>query len=939
MSQNSTPFFVARLRFQLRFGFKRPRRRMPASKIASSGWQLSLILLAVLCGAQWQQAKASAPVSASLGPTATAPLSWVGTATGPTSTSPVTNCREGIDCDTFILTFTGTTADWAGKTSIIRVRWQLPVTDYDLYILRELPSGQYVIAQSTNNPTNSHDTEETIDFSPAFYGTGRYLVRVIYAAATFRDQYEGSATVVSNESSCRVPGLTVLNDQQGDSTDAQANHDIESVSVAEPYLMGESKLVFTMKVSGLDSLSTNTFWRIYFRTPNISQPRYFVDMRSNAAMTIDHAIVNAVSYTYGTGDGTTLGQADEGHYSPQKGTITITLSRSKIGNPQPNQYPAHKLEQIYAQVIVGTTAADSAPNSDFDLSQASYTIVGNSNCNPGKVAFTSNIDGNNEVYVMDAGGGNPVNLTHHSATEFSPSWSPDGRKLAFSSSRSGGQDIFVMDADGSNLSNLTNISGSDLEPAWSPDGTKIAFDGWRDTDLASGTAQIYVMNASGTNQTRLTHDMNYYRDPSWSPDGKRLAFWGGAGTSQIYVMSADGTILMPLTHDTVENIHSAWSPDGTRIAFSSKRDQSYDIYVIDADGSNLRRLTQGAGDDFHPAWSPDSMMIVFSSMRDGNAELYIMNADGSNQTRLTNSPAAEIEPAWQPNFSPSLPQPAPPIVFTKQSDFDGDNKADLAFWRSSNITWNIINSSDGSTRIQAWGDSSDVPVPGYYDGDGRTDLAMVTPRDGSWQILLSQSGALRIMPFGQKGDVPAPGDYDGDGLTDIAFYRPTEARWYIMQSGGGGTRIQQWGTTYDRIAPGDYDGDGKTDLAIYRPNEGRWYISNSNGGTQTPYWGALSDRIVPADYDGDGKTDVAVYRPSELKWYILKSTGGSTATHFGGTGDMLVPADYDGDGRADIAVWRPSDGIWRILRSSDGTTRLQQWGVNLDLPLLYVGVG
>jgi dipeptidyl aminopeptidase/acylaminoacyl peptidase len=935
-----------------RFSFKdRPVKRNVKETMA---WKLLLVVLALVC-APSPNAWGAFPLSNTLSPTATAPISWIGTASGPASAGPVTSCREGLDCDTFILTLSGTTADWAGKTARIRISWQLAATDYDLYILRETTGGSYVLAQSTNHLANS----ETIDFNPSFYGTGRYLVRVMYTAANYQDQYNGSAAVVPTESSCRVPGLTVLSDQSGDAVDAQSSHDIERISVAEPYLVGASKLVFTIKVGDLNQLTTDTIWRVYFRTPNVNSARYFVDMRVNPLLASNQNPLGEVEYKYGVDDDTTLGNADEGHYNPQTGTITITVAYSKVGNPLPNRSPAHNLAQIYAQVLVGVPAVDiptnpfsevnlssallgrarvvdSAPNGDPNLSQASYAVVGNANCNPGMIAFTNYHDGNHETYVMNANGSNPINLTNNPASEILPSWSPDGKRITFSSSRTGDWDIFVMDTDGSNPTNLTNMPiFHDFDPAWSPDGTKIAFVSWRDAGLESGTYQIYVMNASGTNQVRLTHDSAHYNRPTWSPDGEKLLFWGGDGITQIFVMNADGTNLTQLTNDSFENRGCAWSPDGSRIVFLSNRDGNYEIYVMNADGSNQKRMTNNSASDFLPAWSPDGLCITFVSNRDGNFELYAMNADGGNQTRLTNSPTSESAPAWQP--FPTTPSAPAIIAPNKSADFDGDNKADLAVWNPGNSFWNIVNSLDGSVRSQSWGDGGTVPVPQDYDGDGKTDLGVYYQNQGLWLISRS-TGGTTLGPFGQRGDVPVPGDYDGDGKTDVARYHASDGNWHILQSSNDQIRVQQWGGFYDKPVPGDYDGDGKTDLAVYKGNEGSWHIVKSSGGTLVTSWGAPGDVLVPADYDGDGKTDIAVFRPSESNWYIIKSsTGQATVQQWGLRGDALIPADYDGDGKADIAVWRRSNGTWWILKSSNGATRVESWGQRTDLAVLYLG--
>ena len=94
---------------------------------------------------------------------------------------------------------------------------------------------------------------------------------------------------------------------------------------------------------------------------------------------------------------------------------------------------------------------------------------------PSKIAFVSNEDGNQEIYVMDADGSNPTRLTNNPDVDTQPNWSPDGAGLVFVSERDGNQEIYVMNADGSNPTRLTNNSDVDFLPAWSPDGTSIAF--------------------------------------------------------------------------------------------------------------------------------------------------------------------------------------------------------------------------------------------------------------------------------------------------------------------------------------------------------------------------------------------------------------------------------------------------------------------------------
>jgi TolB protein len=63
-----------------------------------------------------------------------------------------------------------------------------------------------------------------------------------------------------------------------------------------------------------------------------------------------------------------------------------------------------------------------------------------------QVAFTTNRDGNYEIYVMNADGSDPRNLTRHRGQDNFPAWSPDGKRVAFVSNRAGGHDVYVTEA-------------------------------------------------------------------------------------------------------------------------------------------------------------------------------------------------------------------------------------------------------------------------------------------------------------------------------------------------------------------------------------------------------------------------------------------------------------------------------------------------------------
>ncbi len=280
-----------------------------------------------------------------------------------------------------------------------------------------------------------------------------------------------------------------------------------------------------------------------------------------------------------------------------------------------------------------------------------------------KIAFVSDRDGNEEIYVMNADGTLQKNVTRHPGDDRWPCWSPDGTKIAFTSFRDGNQEIYVMNADGTQQTNLTKNPAPDLDPSWSPDGRTIAFCSYRGTD---GNPEICVMSSNGTRQRTLTDNLAIDWHPCWSPDGTKIAFASNRrGNFDIYVMNRDGSEQRSLTYSVNDQLEPCWSPDGQKIAFVSYgitdatkrlqlgRPTPCDIYVMNADGTEQKNLTNSwFADDRTPSWSPDGKKIAFGSGRQQSGEVYVINADGSEETNVTVNAAMDFCPSWSP-FLPS----------------------------------------------------------------------------------------------------------------------------------------------------------------------------------------------------------------------------------------------------------------------------------------------
>lgn len=347
-----------------------------------------------------------------------------------------------------------------------------------------------------------------------------------------------------------------------------------------------------------------------------------------------------------------------------------------------------------------------------------------------------------DLWTAPAKGGAATRLTAHPGLELFPRFSPDGRWIAFTGQYDGDEQVYVIPAGGGTPRQLTFYPARGPLPArwgydnqvydWTPDGAAILFRSLRD-GVSSAESRLYTVPFAGGLPKALPMPTSGAGD--FSPDGKRMLYsplfrdfrtwkrYEGGWAQDLFIFDLASHALTPIDNTKRTERDPMWI--GDRLYFTSDRTGTLNLYEYDPASKKTRALTNSTSWDVRWPAKGDRNRIIYEL----NGELQIVDI------RSGRSEAVRITVPTDALAS----RPAQMNVGNQISSFDLSYKGERALFVArgdvftapieKGVPRNLTRSSGAHDKAPDW--SPDGRHVAYISDASGEDELYIVPQDGS----------------------------------------------------------------------------------------------------------------------------------------------------------------------------------------------------------------
>lgn len=481
-----------------------------------------------------------------------------------------------------------------------------------------------------------------------------------------------------------------------------------------------------------------------------------------------------------------------------------------------------------------------------------------------------------DIYTLPITGGKATPLMTDIAWQMQPRFSPDGKHIAFTSDEAGGDNLWLMDADGGNQHAITNETFRLLNsPAWSPDGNYLVgrkhFTGSR----SLGAGEVWLYHKTGGQGVMLTKRPNQQKDlgePSFSHDGKYVYFSQDATPGKTFHYSKDSEKgiykIKRLELETGEidviisgkggAIRPTPSHDGKYLAYISRDDFQSKLYLYDLESGEESLIFDDLERDMQEtwaihgvyptmAWTPDNKSIVFWA----NGKINKLDVKSKNVSNIPFKVETEKRLQTAVSFQQDIDQDEFDVKMLRDVEISPDGKMAVFEAMGHIYTRNLPNGKP--KRLTRQSDHFEFNPSFSRDGKKIVYVSWDDKDLGKIRIASSRGGKGKVISK-QPGKYIEP-SFSPDGKTVV--YRKIS---------GGYISDPVWG-----LNPGVYAVSSKG---------GEPKLVTENG--VQPHFGARNDRIYVirqgektqlARVDLDGQNDKTLYQGKFATEYRVSPDG------------------------------------------------------------------